>query len=114
MVEAARRAVPGATFLRAPAEDVPLEDGAFDVAFLGHLLHEADDHARMLGEAARLAPTVAVLEWPPREQEMGPPLHHRLGESDVRRHAAGAGLTVVATHSLAHMVLYLLEPAGSE
>ncbi len=53
--------------------------GAFEVAFLGHVLHETDDPVRALSEARRVTTVrVVVLEWPYVQEEEGPPLEHRL------------------------------------
>jgi len=109
MIQAAGDLVAGATFLVARAEAVPLPDGFVDLAFLGMVLHEADDHVGMLREARRLSTRrVAVLEWPYVEQEMGPPLDHRLAAGQVEAHAARAGLRVDAVRSLDPLVMYLL------
>src|SRR5512139_2313250 len=43
MIEAARHLVPQARFRHASAEAVPFGDEAFDLAFMGLVLHEADD-----------------------------------------------------------------------
>lgn len=75
-LEAARARVPGARFLEAKAEHLPFPDGSFDLAFFGLSLHHLDPFPA-LKEAARVARRVAVLEWPPREEEVGPPLARR-------------------------------------
>jgi SAM-dependent methyltransferase len=65
MLEAARRYVPQGWFVLAPAEAIPYPNGAFDLVFLGHILHEADDPLMALQEAWRVArQRVTVLEWP--------------------------------------------------
>ncbi len=51
---------------------------------MGLVLHETDDAAQALAEARRVARLrVAVLEWPYRDDEMGPPLAHRLSAEAV-------------------------------
>ena len=47
--------VPSGEFEVAPAEALPFEDGVFDLAFLGHVLHETDDALKALSEARRVA-----------------------------------------------------------
>jgi ubiquinone/menaquinone biosynthesis C-methylase UbiE len=75
----ARRHVPNADFREAEEEDLPFDAGSFDLVFLGHVLHEADDHRRALSEARRVGRIrVSVLEWPYRREEQGPPFEHRL------------------------------------
>ena len=74
LLDVARRLVPGASFSEATAETLPFADGAFDLVFFGHVLHETDDPVRALGEARRVArKRIVILEWPYRPEEMGPP-----------------------------------------
>jgi ubiquinone/menaquinone biosynthesis C-methylase UbiE len=109
MIEAAQRLVPHARFEQAPVEDIPLPDGAFDLVFLGLVLHEADDALQALCEARRVARMrVAVLEWPYQEQEQGPPLAHRLRSEQIEAMALAAGFLQVEALPLAHLVLYRL------
>lgn len=75
-LEVARARVPGARFLEAKAEHLPFPDGSFDLAFFGLSLHHLDP-LPALREAARVARRVAVLEWPYREEGVGPPLARR-------------------------------------
>ncbi|HVC19771.1 MAG TPA: class I SAM-dependent methyltransferase [Vicinamibacterales bacterium] len=110
MVEAGNSLVPGARFMLAPAEAPPFADASFDLVFLGHVLHETDDARGALREARRIARVrVAVLEWPYREEEVGPPLAHRLKAEDVEALAREAGFTAVETLPLSHMVLFRME-----
>ena len=51
----ARTLVPAIRFLEGPAEALPFERRTFDLAFLGHLLHETDDPRMALAEARRVA-----------------------------------------------------------
>ncbi len=109
MIEATRGYVPQGTFLEAPADALPFADGAFDLVYLGHVLHEVPDHVRALTEARRVARLrVAVLEWPYVAEEHGPPLEHRLRDEAVQGFAHDAGFTKIEHHLLAHMSLYLL------
>ncbi|HEY9594188.1 MAG TPA: methyltransferase domain-containing protein, partial [Spirochaetia bacterium] len=55
LLAAAREAVPSATFVAGTAERLPFADGSFDIVFLGHVLHEADDRMAALREARRVA-----------------------------------------------------------
>jgi ubiquinone/menaquinone biosynthesis C-methylase UbiE len=109
MIEAARHLVPGARFRHAPAEVVPHPDGAFDLVFMGLVLHETDDPALAVGEARRVARLgAAVLEWPYRPEEYGPPLEHRLRSEQVTDLAHQAGFARVETLPLSRLVLYRL------
>lgn len=111
MIEAARHYVSGATLIEADADALPFDDNSFDLVFLGHVLHETPDPVRALSEARRVAHVrVALLEWPYRAEEYGPPLEHRLRDEDIIRFAREAGFSQVETLSLAHMALYRLAP----
>jgi SAM-dependent methyltransferase/sporulation protein YlmC with PRC-barrel domain len=111
MIEAARRLVPEARFRHAPAEVVPHPDDAFDLVFMGLVLHETDDPALALREARRVARLgAAVLEWPYDPEQHGPPLEHRLRGEQVATLAHEAGFAQVETLPLARLVLYRLAP----
>ena len=104
----ARTHAPHSVFVEAVAEKLPFADGSFDLVFLGHVLHETDDPETALGEARRVAAKrVAVLEWPFRAEESGPPLAHRLSPPRVHEIASAAGLASLRRIELAHMDLYL-------
>jgi len=112
----AREFVPGVRFDEAPAEDIPFAGGAFDIAFLGHVLHETDDPVKALMEARRVSTMrVAVLEWPYLQEEHGPPLAHRLEPAVIVEMAKRAGVERVERMKLTHMDLYRmsLEPQPS-
>jgi ubiquinone/menaquinone biosynthesis C-methylase UbiE len=101
--------VPQARFVCAPGEALPFADRSFDLAFLGHVLHESEQPATMLSEAARVSRReVAVLEWPYRDEALGPPLAHRLSEEALAAAGTRAHLEVVERLELQHMVLYRL------
>jgi len=109
MVALARKLVPGIRFALAPMEALPFASQTFDVVYMGHVLHETDDLHRALAEARRCARMrVAALEWPYRQQEMGPPLAHRLAPPQVQEAAAIAGFQQVEVLYLQHMTLYRL------
>jgi ubiquinone/menaquinone biosynthesis C-methylase UbiE len=110
MLEAARKFVPRARFELGSSEDLPFADNSFDLCFLGLVLHESSHPLLTLQEARRVAiERVAVLEWPCKEQDMGPPLNHRLKAEDVLKQAAAAGFSHTHVVPLEHLVLFLLE-----
>ncbi len=116
LLQTAGRLVPGVEFTQAVAEAIPYADGAFDLVFLGHVLHETDDPAGALGEARRVSTArVVILEWPYVREEQGPPLEHRLKPEAIVEMAKRAGLGRVETMKLAHMDLYRIAvgPAGA-
>ena len=111
LLDVARQSVPTAQFKQAPVEKIPFADRSFDLAFLGHVLHEADDPLAALKEAHRVAHSrVAILEWPYRQEEKGPPLEHRLRPEIVVDLAAQAGFQNVETIHLEYMDFYRLTP----
>lgn len=109
MLEAAQRHVPQGRFRLAPAEAIPYKDGAFDLAFLGLVLHETDDRLQALREARRVARLgAAVLEFPFRQEDYGPPLVHRLKPDQIATLARDAGFARVEMLPLTHLILYRL------
>jgi ubiquinone/menaquinone biosynthesis C-methylase UbiE len=108
LLTVARTHAPQAVFLEAAAEHLPFADGSFDLVFFGHVLHETDDPDAALREARRVATKrIAILEWPFRAEESGPPLAHRLSPARVLEIAAAAGLASLRRIELTHMDLYL-------
>jgi ubiquinone/menaquinone biosynthesis C-methylase UbiE len=109
LLSVAREFAPAAQFREAAAEELPFPDDSFDLVFLGHVLHEADDPLVALSEARRVARRrVAILEWPYREEPHGPPLAHRMSPAMVADLAAMAGLPQVETTHLEYMDFYRL------
>lgn len=114
MVEAARGFLPEGDFRLAEAEALPYPDRSFDMAFMGVLLHEADNPEKALSEAGRVArKRVAVLEWPHQKDEFPPPLAHRLTQEEIDALARTAGLSITQIYPLTHTVLYFLDLPAS-
>lgn len=110
MLKAAQDFVPDGTFREGIAEEIPFKDKAFDLVFLGHVLHESDDSMKALIEAQRCAnQRVVILEWPYINEENGPPLEHRLKTEEVLAAAKRVGFSKVEIILLNHMMLFLLE-----
>jgi SAM-dependent methyltransferase len=113
LLAVARSQVSG-VFLVAAAESLPFADDSFDLVMMGHVLHETDNPTVAFREARRVARRrVAVLEWPYVDEGRGPPLAHRLQESEIRAHAREAGFEIIDLTVLSHMHLYRLTKAGS-
>jgi ubiquinone/menaquinone biosynthesis C-methylase UbiE len=114
MLSHARRFVPSGNFKTGSIEKIPFDDGSFDLVFLGHVLHEADDMMHALSEARRVARIrVAVLEFPYVEEAMGPPIAHRLRPEDIVAGAQEAGFVKVNNIRLKCMELYLMDVSNS-
>lgn len=110
MVEAAKSYVPNGEFTVSTAEDIPFEDKSFDLVFLGHVLHEVDDYLQTLKQTRRVSKKrVCIFEWQYKQQEFGPPLHHRLKPDEVLLYANQAGFTDCWTIELGHMLLYVFQ-----
>lgn len=106
---AARRYVPTADFREGTAEDLPYQDGNFDLVFLGLVLHESDEPLQALKEARRVAgKSVCVLEWPYRDQPFGPPLAHRIKPEFLYKLFLRAGFRIWKVIKLTNTVLYQL------
>jgi ubiquinone/menaquinone biosynthesis C-methylase UbiE len=110
MLAAARALVPEGEFRIASAESLPFPEKSFDLAFLGHVLHESEEPLEVLKEALRVSRRRAsVLEWPHREEAEGPPKAHRLRSEEVLDYAAEAGFQRSREIRLKHMVVFLLD-----
>ncbi|MDN5278777.1 MAG: hypothetical protein PWR01_2742 [Clostridiales bacterium] len=109
-LEIAQQHAPNAKFRKAVAENLPFDSGSYDLVFMGHVLHEADDPLKAMQEAVRvMRKRVAILEWPYVEQEMGPPLDHRMPEKTVRKLGEDAGLGLCDVIQMQVMQLYIFE-----
>ncbi len=107
MIKVSKELVPKANFLEATAESIPFADKSFDLVFLGLVLHEADDPEQALSEGRRCAKhSVVVLEWPYKQEEMGPPLEHRLKSEDVLAMAKRVGFKAITIIPLKDLLLY--------
>ena len=83
--------------LLAEESRIPLPDRSVDLALLAFVLHELVHPEAFLREVARIlrpASRFVVLEWVPREEEMGPPLHERLSPARSRAILEAGGFTV--------------------
>jgi ubiquinone/menaquinone biosynthesis C-methylase UbiE len=107
MVLAARKFVPQGDFREASAESLSFPDASFDMVYMGLLLHESDEPLKVLQEARRVGrKKVCILEWPYRDEEVGPPLAHRLIPSQIAELARLAGFDHLESDPLEHLVLY--------
>jgi len=112
MLTAALAYVPSAAFKQGAAEKLPFADAAFDLAFMGLLLHETDDTLAALIEAFRVTQKrLAILEWPYEDLPFGPPLEHRLPQDRIISLAQQAGFKKVEALRLQNLVLYRCDAA---
>jgi ubiquinone/menaquinone biosynthesis C-methylase UbiE len=110
MLAAARQFVPQGDFRAGTVEELPFPDDAFDLVFLGLVLHESDDVLQTLKEALRVArEKVCILEWPYQNQSFGPSLAHRLNPNNLARMFREVGFRRWKMMELANTVLYCLE-----
>jgi len=111
-LDVARGLLPHVDFLEGVAEHLPFERGSFHLVFLGQVLHETDDPAAALREAGRVAlRRVALIEWPYRAEEIGPPLAHRMESSNILELAESAGFTSIEKIELSRLDFYRMTPA---
>lgn len=116
MIAHAQRLIPEARFVVGTAETLPYPDASFDLVFLGLVFHETDDAQGALREALRVArKRIAILEWPYREQEFGPPLPHRVDPERLAELFAAVAGRQPRVMSLANLDLIVLdkEPAAT-
>ena len=111
MIEAVQTYVPAGAFRLAPAEALPYPDAAFDLVFMGLVLHESDEPLKVLSEVRRVTRNrVGILEWAYHDESFGPPLAHRVAPEVLAQWGQQAGFLKVETLPLAHLVLYRLTP----
>ena len=95
---------------------IPLPDATADRVLIAFVLHEADDVAALLREAARLlrpGGEIAVAEWRKAEGTPGPPLDHRIGEDDLAGFAAQGGLRPSQRTTAARTTTWPASPASA-
>lgn len=110
MISAAQSFVPQGIFKISTAEDLPFAAGEYDLAFMGLLLHETDDHARAMQEAFRVCKKrLAVLEWPYEVQEVGPGIADRVSAAEIQSWAKTAGFLSNQAIRLSQLILYLFD-----
>jgi ubiquinone/menaquinone biosynthesis C-methylase UbiE len=110
MIPEASAHVPSGEFHEGPAENLPFPDAAFDLVFMGLVLHETDDPLAAVREAYRVGTgRLAILEWPEESQEFGPPPEHRLAESKIISLANESGFSAVKPRRLQNLTLYLAD-----
>lgn len=66
--------------------DLKLEDKSVSYAFICTVLHEIEDRIKFLNETKRILNSsgkVAVVEWIKDESDWGPPVSHRVANSDI-------------------------------
>jgi ubiquinone/menaquinone biosynthesis C-methylase UbiE len=109
MIAAVQAYVPAGQFREAPAEALPYPDEAFDLVFMGLLLHESDEPLQAVREARRVTRhRVSILEWPYQDGSFGPPLAHRISPAVLTELVQQAGFSKWETLPLAHLILYRL------
>jgi ubiquinone/menaquinone biosynthesis C-methylase UbiE len=92
------------------AENLPFEDGEFDLVFMGLVFHEVTDYQRAMNHAFRVSANyAAILEWKYKTEEFGPPLEHRLQGSFIEKTAKEAGFKKCNTVEMKNLMLYTLE-----
>lgn len=85
--------------LRSEEDRIPLPQACVDVAFLACVLHELEGPGT-LRECARIlkpAGHLAVVDWKKIDQDIGPPLRHRLDEGEARAFLMRNGFTPTRT-----------------
>ncbi len=111
MLSVAGKYVPSGKFKKSPAENIPFPDKSFDLTFFGLVLHETDDPVAALKEAKRVTnKRIAVLEWPYKISESGPPIEHRIKPDYFEKIIEEAGFKNYEKIILNHLELFILTP----
>ncbi|MCE1190255.1 MAG: class I SAM-dependent methyltransferase [Ignavibacteria bacterium] len=109
MIEFSQKLLPQCTFELGKAEDLSAGDQSFDMVFMGLVFHEVTDEAKTLQGAYRVCGIrTAILEWPYKDEELGPPLLHRVQPGRIQELAIAAGFKNIQIVELEKLILYLL------
>ncbi|WP_018131608.1 class I SAM-dependent methyltransferase [Effusibacillus pohliae] len=79
-------------------ENIPLPDSSVDRVIASFVLHEVEPLSKGLEEIQRVLKkngTCFCLEWEKKPMEQGPPLHHRIHSTDMRKAMETAGFEIV-------------------
>lgn len=102
--------LPDVEFKQAVAEKLPYDNLSCDLVFMGHLLHETDNAEMAMQEAFRITrQRLAVLEWPYLDQEVGPPIDHRMPVEKIKALGLHAGFTLCDVIQLRLMQLVIFD-----
>jgi len=81
-------------FLQSDEKQLPIADNQVDNALLANIYHELDHHQEFFTELHRvLKPSgkLFIIDWKPVESPTGPPMDHRIPESEVIREVENFG-----------------------
>lgn len=93
MIEQIQRLVPEARRMQTQAQNIPMADESADLVFAAFVLHEIEDKVGALNEWKRLSRrTIAVMDWPYRDEDIGPPTSRRMKKEEVCDYGRQAGL----------------------
>ncbi len=95
----AAREVGNVEVFRSEETKLPLPSSSVDIAFLACVLHELDGPGTLRECGRILKPTgrLAVVDWKKIDQEIGPPISHRLDEGQARDLLERSGFTPMRT-----------------
>lgn len=93
MIDQIRKLVPNAKHMQTQADTIRMANESAGLVFAAFVLHELPDQLAALKEWKRLSRrTVAVMEWPYREEEIGPPPSRRMTQEQIIDLGRKAGL----------------------
>ena len=95
---------------------LPLPDGSADLGLLAFVFHELEDPAKFLAEAKRIlrpAGRLVLLEWVPQEEELGPPMHARVGAEHTAAALVAAGFRVITDGMIRSSTYYFIADPGA-
>jgi ubiquinone/menaquinone biosynthesis C-methylase UbiE len=109
-LELAKKMVPQANYKQGKMEALPFEDDAFNLVFMGFVLHETPEREKALAEAKRCAKKrVVVFEWPSFEKDSSVDTGRRVSEEEMQKYSDELGFDSYSQIDLQDMMLYILD-----
>lgn len=85
-------------YIKNTENDIPLADASLDDVFMATVYHELDSPSTALKEihrALKQGGRMLILDWLPLEEDMGPPIEHRVAPEIVVQTAEASGFKLM-------------------
>lgn len=82
-------------YIQSDLEEIKLDDQSVNKAIMAFVLHEIPNKKKAVDECRRIIKRqgrLVLLEWEAVESDQGPPLHHRISSSTLKKFISERGL----------------------